>query len=214
MPPAVDHRTKPTGEIKTYKHPHWVKEDPEHFKTNIAEYEVHEPEQDAFGDWASISIGGRYYLFGDFHPAGKPIRIGWFTSTSLDEPFTFCGEIGRGHPDPDVAFAEGQFYLINQTKNDYVSPGPWVEKVEARVGVDTDKDGKIDTWTDWQEVKEEYDYIEGFSKQVKRIPASMDLSGLPEGFGFCFEFRVEDATENDSKPIIDRVSLSFAELAE
>ena len=210
MPPAVDHRTKPTGEIKTYKHPHWVKEDPEHFKTNIAEYEVHEPEQNAYGDWASISIGGQYYLFGDFHPAGKPIRIGWFTSSSLDKPFTFCGEIGRGHPDPDIGFAEGQFYLVNQTKNDYVSPGPWVEKVEARVGVDTDNDDTIDQWTDWQEVKERYDYVKGFSKQVERTPASMDLSALPDGFGFCFEFRVKDATENKSKPMMDRVTLSFA----
>jgi hypothetical protein len=34
--------------------------------------------------------------------------------------------------------------------------GPWVEKVEARVGVDTDNDEKIDQWTDWQEVKETY----------------------------------------------------------
>lgn len=31
---------------------------------------------------------------------------------------------------------------------DYVSPGPWVETVEARVGVDTDNDEKIDKWTD------------------------------------------------------------------
>jgi len=86
-----------------------------------------------------------------------------------------------------------------------------VEKVEIRVGVDTSNDGEIDQWSDWQEVKESYDYIEGFSKQVKRIPAALDLSSLPEGFGFAFELRLEDGTENKSKPIIDAVSLSFHE---
>ena len=211
LPPAVDERTEPTGVIKTFNHPHWVKEAPERFTTGLAEYEVHEPEQEAFGDWASICIGGQYYLFGDYDPEhGAPMSIAWLTSSSLDEQFTFCGNIGKGHPDPDICFAEGQFYLVNQTKNDFVSPGPWVEKVEARVGVDTDKDGGLDVWTDWQEVKEGYDYMEGFAKQVKRIPASMDLSGLPAGFGFGFEVRVEDATENESKPILDRVTLSFS----
>ncbi len=61
--PAVDHRTKPTGETAEYLHPHWVKEDPKRFSTNVAKYQVHEPEQDAYGDWASIAIGGQYYLF-------------------------------------------------------------------------------------------------------------------------------------------------------
>ena len=141
--PAVDNRTKPTGKIATYRHPHWAKEDPKRFKSNVAKYEVHEPEQDAYGDWAAISIGGQYYLFCDFHPAHKGIRIAWFTSSSIDKPFSFCGEIGKGHPDPDIGFAEGRFYLVTQTSNDYISPGPWVEKVEARVGVDTNKDGKV-----------------------------------------------------------------------
>ena len=94
--PAVDHRTKPTGETAEYLHPHWVKEDPKRFSTNVAKYQVHEPEQDAYGDWASIAIGGQYYLFCDFHPANDKIRIGWFTSSSINEPFEFCGEIGRG----------------------------------------------------------------------------------------------------------------------
>lgn len=70
MKPAVDHRTKPTDKILTYRHPHWVKEDPKRFPSNIAEYELHEPEQPAYGDWAAIAVGGRYYLFGDFDPAG------------------------------------------------------------------------------------------------------------------------------------------------
>ena len=93
-------------------------------------------------------------------------------------------EIGKGHPDPDIGFAEGRFYLVTQTANDYVSPGPWVEKVEARVGVDTDKDGKVNRWTKWQETKENYEYVKGFSKQVAKTPAKLDLSDLPEGFGF------------------------------
>ena len=166
--PAVDHRTKPTGETAEYLHPHWVKEDPKRFSTNVAKYQVHEPEQDAYGDWASIAIGGQYYLFCDFHPANDKIRIGWFTSSSINEPFEFCGEIGRGHPDPDIGFAEGKFYMITQTAHDYVSSGPWVEKVETRVGVDTNNNGKIDQWTDWKELKESYDHIEGFSNRLKR----------------------------------------------
>lgn len=227
LPPAVDERTKPTGKFAEYLHPHWHKEDPANYpgktvtanarghgvqagKTAaFAQYEIHEPEQDAFGDWAAIAVGGQYYLVGDYHPAHEKIRIGLFTSPSLDQQFEFIGELGSGHPDPDIGFAEGKFYLINQTAKDYVSPGPWVEKVEARIGVDTTNDGKVDTWSDWQELKEQYDYIEGFSKQVARIPASMDLSTLPEGYGFCFELRIQDVTTNASKPMLDCLEISF-----
>ena len=167
--------------------------------------------QNAYGDWASICIGGQYYLFADYHPAHDKIRVGWFTSSGLDTPFTFCGEIGRGHPDPDIMFAEGKFYLATQMKTDYVSDGPWVENVDVRVGVDTDKDGTVDKWTDWQAVKESYDYITGFSKQVAKTPAKLDLSSLPAGYGFQFEVKITDTTDNPSKPILDRVSLSFGE---
>jgi hypothetical protein len=139
----------------------------------------------------------------------QPIRIGLFTSASLDQQFEFIGELGNGHPDPDIGFAEGQFYLVNQTKHDYVSPGPWVEQVTARVGVDTSNDGNADVWSDWQEVKESYDHIEGFSKQVQRIPAAMDLSQLPAGYGFCFELRLEDTTANQSKPMLDSIEIRF-----
>ena len=208
--PAVDNRTTPTGKIATYNHPHWAKEDPENYKTSVAEYEIHEPTQEAYGDWAAICIGGQYYLFGDYDPAeGHQMSVGWFTSPSIDEEFTWCDNIGNGHPDPDVAFAEGQFYLATQQKTDYTSPGPWVETVEARVGVDTDNDGKIDEWTDWSEVKESYDYIEGFSKQVKTTPAQLNLSDLPDGFGFQVEMKITDSTENKSKPIIESLSLLF-----
>ena len=124
------------------------------------------------------------------------MSVGWFTSASIDEEFTWCDNIGNGHPDPDIAFAEGQFYLATQMKTDYVSSGPWVETVEARVGVDTDNDQKIDSWTDWKELKESYDYIPGFSKQIAKTPAELDLSKLPAGYGFQIELRLTDSTEN------------------
>jgi len=227
LPPAVDERTNPTGKFAEFIHPHWHKEDPTNYPGKsvteatrghgikvgsiaaFGQYEIHEPEQNAFGDWAAIAIGGQYYLVGDYHPAHQKIRIGLLTSSSLDEPFEFIGELGSGHPDPDIGFAEGQFYLLNQTSHDYVSPGPWVETVTTRVGVDTSNDGKADTWSDWQELKEQYDHIEGFSKQISRIPASMDLSQLPEGYGFCFELKLEDTTANASKPMLDSVEINF-----
>ncbi|MFT5124553.1 MAG: hypothetical protein ACI97B_003188, partial [Verrucomicrobiales bacterium] len=119
------------------------------------------------------------------------------------------GKIGRGHPDPDIGFAEGKFYLITQFNQDFVSPGPWVEEVKARAGVDTDNDGKIDQWTDWQAVNESYAYTPGFAKIVEKTPASIDLSSLPAGFGFQFEFTMKDTTENESKPIVDKVTIAF-----
>jgi hypothetical protein len=210
--PAVDNRTKATGETATYKHPHWVKEDPKNYKTSVAEYAVHAPEQEAYGDWAAICVGGQYYIFGDYDPVGgHQMAVGWFTASSIDEQFTWCDKIGSGHPDPDVAFAEGQFYLATQQRTDFVSPGPWVETVEARVGVDTDKDGTVDQWTDWSQVKESYDHIKGFAKQVATTPAQLDLSGLPAGFGFQVELRVTDSTENKSKPIIEGLTINFAD---
>jgi len=208
--PAVDNRTQPTGKIGTYKHPHWAKEDPKNYKTNVAEYEIHEPEQEAYGDWATIAIGGQYYLFGDYDPVGgHQMAVGWFTTDDINKEFKWCDKIGKGHPDPDIGFAEGRFYLWTQQATDYVSDGPWVESVEARLGVDTDNDGKVDQWTDWQQVKESYDYIEGFSKQVARTPASLDASKLPAGFGFAFELKLTDTAENKSKPMLDRVMVEF-----
>jgi hypothetical protein len=205
--PVVDERTKATGEKATYKHPHWLKH-PD-WKSNIATYEVHKPEQNAFGDWAAIAVGGQYYLFGDFHPANGKIRVGWFTSSSIDQPFRRCGSIGTGHPDPDIGFANGQFYLITQMKKDFVSPGPWVEKVTVRVGVDTSKDGKADTWSEWAEVRETYDYTEGFAKQISKTPAALDLAGLPAGYGFQFEVKATKTTKNGVLPVLDRVTLGF-----
>jgi hypothetical protein len=231
LEPAVDYRTNPTGRFGEYTHPHWHAEDPRNYPGKTATedipemgikkgqtrayatYEIHEPEQDAFGDWAVISVGGQYYLFGDFDPAGahgrENMSVAMFTSSSIYEPFTFFGNIGQGHPDPDVMFAEGKFYLATQMKTDFVSPGPWVERVEARAGVDTNNDGSVDYWTDWQVVTESYETIFGFAKQVARIPAQLDMSDLPAGFGFQVDLKITDTTENDSKPILDKIELSF-----
>jgi len=210
LQPAVDNRTTPTGEVAEYKHPHWAQH-PD-WDSSMGAYSVHTPEQEAYGDWASISVGNQYYLFGDFDPVGgHQMSVGWFTSPSLDTPFTWCDNIGKGHPDPDIGFAEGQFYLVTQQPTDYVSPGPWVEKVIARVGVDSTNDGMIDHWSDWQEVKETYDYTKGFAKQFEKTTASIDLTCLPDGYAFQFEFEITDTTRNKSKPIMDKVSLHFAE---
>lgn len=212
LDPAVDYRTNPTGKFGTYNHPHWVKEDPVNFKSNEGQYEIHEPEQDAFGDWAAISVGGQYYLFGDYDKAGlhgrNNMQTAWFTASDINEPFKFCGAVGKGHPDPDVIFAEGQFYIVSQT-DDFVSPGPWVDGVEVRVGVDTDNDKSVDQWTEWTKVKESYSGIEGFAKQVATTPAQLDLSSLPEGYGFQFEVRLNDPTENIAKPILEEIVIDF-----
>lgn len=205
LPPAVDHRTRPTGQVAQYLHPHWAQH-PD-WDSNVGKYNVHEPEQNAYGDWAAISIGGQYYLFCDYHPANEEIRIAWFTSSSLYKEFSFCDPLSKGHPDPDICFAEGQFYLITQMQTDYVSPGPWVEKVEARVGVDTSNNGKIDRWTAWKEIRERYDHIPGFAKQIRKTPAELDCSSLPPGYGFQVEFKLTDTTENKSRPSIDQISL-------
>ncbi|MFY0714898.1 hypothetical protein J1D01_14575 [Seonamhaeicola sp. NFXS20] len=233
LDPPVDQRTNPTGEYAEYVHPHWHSEDPKNYPGKKAtedipqhrvkagqiraygKYEIHEPEQNAYGDWASISIGGQYYLFADFDPANghgrQDMSVAWFTSDDINKPFTFCGNIGQGHPDPDIMFAEGKFYLVTQLNTDFVSDGPWVETVEVRVGVDTTNDGQINKWSDWKVVKEQYDYIEGFSKQIKRIPARVDVSDLPEGFGFQLEIKISDTSENQSKPVLDKLIVDFKE---
>jgi hypothetical protein len=208
LPPAIDHRTTPTGKVAQYRHPHW-KQHPD-WDTNIGEYEVHQPEQPAYGDWAAICIDGQYYLFGDHDPAGgHAMSVGWFTSDSLDRPFQWCGQIGKGHPDPDIGFAEGQFYLVTQQKTDFVSPGPWVEQVEARVGVDSDDDGEVDRWTSWKTLQETYAHRPGFAKQIDKTPAALELADLPAGRAFCCELRLTDTTENRAMPMIDRVRMSF-----
>ena len=208
LSPVIDKRTNPTGKFAEYNHLHWT-EHPD-FKSNIARYEIHTPAQEAFGDWASIKVGDQFYLFGDYDPVGThKMSTCWFTSDSLYKEFTWCDHIGEGHPDPDIFFANDKFYLITQQKTDFASPGPWVETVKVRVGVDIDSDNKIDKWTDWQEVKETYDYKSGFVKHITKTSAKLDLSSLPAGYGFQFEIEMIDTTTNKSKPIIDNVTLNF-----
>ena len=198
--PPIDERTKATGKFSTYRHP-----------DGTYKYEIHEPAQNAYGDYTVIRVGGQYYIFCDFDPHDGPMRVGCWTSDALNKKFTWSGDIGMGfHPDPTVGFAEGKFYLIVQrAKQDFISPGPWVPTVTARAGVDTDGDGKIDKWTDWQEVKESYDHKPGYARLVDTTAASLDLSKLPAGTGFKFEFKMNDSTKNKSKPMLDRVTMSF-----
>ena len=196
--PVVDHRTAPTGRISSYTHPN-----------GSYTYEIHEPGQDAYGDWTTIKVGSQFYLFSDFDPHGSGIKIARFTSDSIYKEFKLVGSLGRGHPDPTVGFAEGQFYLITQQSTDYVSPGPWVDGVEARAGVDTDGNGTIDQWTDWQTVSESYDHKPGYARVVDVTPAQLELSGLPAGYGFQFEFRIDNTLIRNVSPIMDRVELAF-----
>jgi hypothetical protein len=202
-PHPVDHRTKPTGKKGTYKHGATSKEP--------LEYEIHEPAQDAYGDWTMIKVGKQYHLFCDYDPAdhNKSMRMGRFTSDDIYGEFKWSGEIGEGfHPDPSVGFAEGKFYAIMQKETDFVSPGPWVDGVEARAGVDTDGDGTVDKWTDWQKVSEAYSQKPGFARIVDVKPATLDVSGLPAGSGVQFEFKTQ-VLDNGVQPIMDRVELNF-----
>jgi hypothetical protein len=75
--------------------------------------------------------------------------------------------------------------------------------------VDTTKNGKIDTWSKWSEIKESYDYIKGFSKQIKKTPAKQNLANLPAGYAFQIEVKISDITSNTSKPMIESLDLSF-----
>jgi len=206
-PPAVDHRTKPTGKIGTFTHPAMKISN----NGKPLEYEIHEPSQNAYGDWTLIKVGSHYHLFGDYDSAdhSKPMRMARFHTDDLNKEFQWSGEIGKGfHPDPSVGFAEGKFYLIMQRATDFVSPGPWVDGVEARAGVDEDGDGTIDEWTDWEGVKESYSQKPGFARIVDVAPAKVDTGKLPAGQGFAFEYRTS-RLDNGVQPIMDRVSLEF-----
>jgi hypothetical protein len=94
------------------------------------------------------------------------------------------------------------FYLITQ-KNSFQSPGPWVDGVEARAGVDVDGNGSIDTSTGWQTIREQYTFTSNFIRVVTLTPARLDLSSLPAGYGFQFEFRGDDTVVANVSPIMD-----------
>jgi len=104
----VDKRTTPTGRFGTYERKDWLP-----LGRSVVKYEIHEPEQDAFGDWAAISIGGQYYLFGDYHVAKKGIKIGIFTSDDINKEFEFIGELGHGHPDRILSLP-GFFWFMSR----------------------------------------------------------------------------------------------------
>lgn len=39
--------------------------------------------------------------------------------------------------------------------------------------------------------------------------AALDLSDLPAGYGFQLELKITDTTGNPSKPVLDKLELSF-----
>ena len=199
-PAPIDERTIPLPEFGTYGHSS---------RNKPLKYHKHKPPQDAFGDYTLVKVGQRYYIFCDYDPHGKPMRIGYWYSDSIYEPFTFGGSIGKGfHPDPTIGFAEGQFNLLVQRNNkDFISSGPWAEQVRARVGVDTNDDQKVDQWTDWQVVSEQYKRKPGFARVVERAPAQLDLSSLPAGHGFRFEFQTR--SPDGPNPVMDSVRMTF-----
>jgi hypothetical protein len=209
LEPAVDYRTKPTGKTATFEHPHWNDEE------KVVTYEIHEPKQDAFGDWAAIAIGGQYYLVSDYDPANaeahgrNSMSVALFTSEDINKPFRFYGHIGSGHPDPDIMFAGGKFYLITQTATDFVSEGPWVGTAQLRAGVDQDGDGRIDRWSAWQDARETYASIPGFAKQVDRTPAKVSFSDLPAGKGFQIEVKLSSPEGHKSLPKLDQLIATF-----
>ena len=207
LEPAVDYRTKPTGKTGTFEHPHWKGEE------KVVTYEIHEPEQDAFGDWSAIAIGGQYYLAGDYDPAGahdqNAMSTALFTSEDINQPFRFYGHIGSGHPDPDIMFADGKFYLITQTETDFISDGPWVGMAKVRAGVDKDGDGQVDQWSDWQDTRETYSAIPGFAKQVDRTPAKVSFSNLPAGKGFRVEVKLVSPEGVETRPKLDQLIATF-----
>lgn len=185
-PPPIDERTVPLPEFGTYDHP----------SGDSLLYHKHRGPQDAYGDFTLIQVGGHYYLFCDYNPHDGPMRVGLWTSDSLGTSFVWGGEIGSGfHPDPTIGFAEGMFYLfVQRAEHDYVSSGPWTDRVEARAGVDVDGNGTVDQWSSWSVVEETYSRNPDFARIVERTPATLDLSALPPGYGFQFELRIQDAT--------------------
>jgi hypothetical protein len=209
FPAPIDERSIPTGIMVNYT-PHSNQLIPGK-DLSPYNYEIHEGPQDAYGDYAMIKVGRQYYLFCDYHSheKSKTMRIGRWRTHDITKPFIWDGEIGEKiHPDPTIGFAEGKFYLIVQgKKNDFVSDGPWVDGVEARVGVDVDNDGNMDEWTEFQKVKEIYSQKEGFLRVIESKPATLDVTQLPSGYAFKVELRL--VISNDSWPLINCLEAEF-----
>lgn len=203
--PPVDFRGEATDNYDIYFH-----------GTTKAEriYRVHQGKQSAFGDWTSIKVGNQYYLFGDYDSYNEegrrqPMQTARFTSDSMFKPFQLVGAFGDGHPDPTVGFAHGQFYLITQRAQDFVSSGPWVDGVSARVGVDIDGDNTVDKWTEWQHVYERYQQKSGYLRVIEKQPAQVDVSALPAGEQFTFEIKIDDSIAPNATPLIRSVVMTF-----
>jgi hypothetical protein len=156
----------------------------------LYDFEKYGGKLDAWGDYELLRIGDTYYLFADDHPEGGRIGFGYWYSDDINGEFTYGGMIREGqHPDPTIGFAEGEFVGFLQG-DDVRSRGPWADGVEAQVGVDVNDDGTIDRWTPWQKISETYTRIPGFAKVFGVVPATRDLSDLPEGYAIQFRFRV------------------------
>ena len=139
------------------------------------------------------------------------MSVGLFTSEDVNKPFRFYGHVGSGHPDPDIMFADGKFYLITQTATDFVSDGPWVGTAKVRAGVDQNGDGEIDQWSKWQDARETYSAIPGFAKQVDRKPAKVSFSDLPAGKGFQIEVKLGSNKGTETLPKLDQLMATFKE---
>ncbi len=206
-PAPIDQRTKSTGKTAPYKPaPSHLTYGPDQTPYT---YEVHEDEQDAFGDYTMIKVGSQYYLFCDYDSKDpeKSMRIGRWRSDDIKKEFVWDGEVGEDfHPDPTVGFAEGKFYLIVQrNESDFISDGPWVDGVEMRAGVDTNDDGEIDQWTAFQKIKESYAQKEGFVRVINTTAAQLDVSELDEGYAFKLEFRMHK--KDDVLPVLDAIEV-------
>lgn len=198
--PVIDLRGTDTGANGTYTHPF----------SGEHTYNIYDGSLDAFGDYELIRVGDTYYLFCDYHPEGGSVQLGYWMSDSLDEHFVFGGSLRtNNHPDPTVGFAEGEFIIMIQDREDLTSSGPWIDGLEVQAGVDTDGDGEVDVWTEWTEVSETYGRIDGFAKAFSVDPADLDLSDLPEGYGLQFNFRA-----GNTDITIDHVSIESVTVPE
>jgi len=138
------------------------------------------------------------------------MSVAKFTEGGINDEFRFYGHVGSGHPDPDIMFADGKFYLITQTGSDFVSDGPWTGELSVRVGIDTNGDGAVNQWSEWHNTSETYDYIKGYAKQVERIPAKVNFAQLPKAKGVQIELK----GQQKALPAISQIELIKGQSAE
>ncbi len=210
-PAPIDLRGTATGDTSTYVHPH----------NGTYTYAEYTGSKDAFGDYEIIRIGDTYYMFCDYDPEGlEPIGLAYWMTDDINQPFEWAGVIRNNlRADPAIGMAEGEFVLFVQDHDEMTSAGPWVDGVQVQMGVDTDGDAKIDFWTDWRDIEETYARVDGFTRVFDRIPAELDLSGLPEGYGVAFRFKtaddaaVMDRLRIDSTPVPEPASVMLLSAA-